>query len=241
MVLFTDHQNGNKELQQTKARQSNEINGLFLFVQTFDRWDYWRVFLEERAGHLSRLLTKEIVMVEQSQCEKCAALEREVAALKRERAELAAMVHSGRVKVLRVVSDELTHLIDGVPKTDLSISNKAKLLESRSTALGRLFSQEQAIAEMPLKIEHARVKIENTKARTALAEADTQLKREKVEVLRADRLLKEQQARLLEAAAQVLERYANGGDMVEADFEVIGELREIGLKFPAKLPAKNRK
>ena len=25
--------------------------------------------------------------------------------------------------------------------------------------------------------------------------------------------------------------------MVEADFEVIGELREIGLKFPAKLPA----
>ena len=33
-------------------------------------------------------------MIEQGQCEKCAALEREVAALKRERAELAAMVHS---------------------------------------------------------------------------------------------------------------------------------------------------
>ena len=180
-------------------------------------------------------------MIEQGQCEKCAALEREVAALKRERAELAAMVHSSRVRVLGAVSGELVHLIDGVPKTDLTISNKAKLLESRSTALGRLFSQEQAIAEMPLKIEHARVKIENTKARTALAEADTQLKMEKVEALRADRELKDHQAMLIEAATEVLKRYANGGDMVEADFEVIGELREIGLKFPAKLPAKNLK
>ena len=95
------------------------------------------------------------------------------------------------------MSGELVHLIDGVPKTDLTISNKAKLLESRSTALGRLFSQEQAIAEMPLKIEHARVKIENTKARTALAEADTQLKMEKVEALRADRELKDHGSAML--------------------------------------------
>ena len=157
-----------------------------------------------------------------------------VAALKRERAELAAMVHSGRVRVLGAVSGELVHLIDAVPKTDLTISNKAKLLESRSTALDRLFSQEQAIAEMPLKIEQTRVKIENTKARTALVEVDTQLKREKVEALRADR-------ELVEAATEVLKRYANGGDMVEADFVVIDQLKEIGLKIPKKLPAKNLK
>ena len=122
-----------------------------------------------------------------------------------------------------------------------TISNKAKLLESRSMALGRLFSQEQAIAEMPLKIEHTRVKIENTKARTALAEVDTQLKREKVEALRADRELRERQAMLVEAATEVLKRYANGDDMLEADFVVIDQLKEIGLKIPKKLPAKNQK
>ena len=171
----------------------------------------------------------------------CAALEREVEALKRERAELAAMIHGSRVKVLRVVSESTVQLIDGVSKTNLSISNQARLLDSKTAALDRLFSQEQAIAEMPLKIEQTRVKIENSKARTALVEVDTQLKREKVEALRADRELKERQAMLIEAVTEVLKRYANGGDMVDADFEVIGELREIGLKFPARLTAKSGK
>ena len=85
------------------------------------------------------------------------------------------------------------------------------------------------------------LKIENTKARTALVEVDTQLKREKVEALRADRELKERQALLVEAATEVLKRYANGGDMLEADFVVIDQLKEIGLKIPKKLPAKNLK
>ena len=151
------------------------------------------------------------------------------------------MIHGSRVKVLRVVSESTVQLIDGVSKTNLSISNQARLLDSKTAALDRLFSQEQAIAEMPLKIEQTRVKIENSKARTALVEVDTQLKREKVEALRADRELKERQAMLIEAVTEVLKRYANGGDMVDADFEVIGELREIGLKFPARLTAKSGK
>ena len=74
-----------------------------------------------------------------------------------------------------------------------------------------------------------------------MVEVDTQLKREKVKVLRADRELKESQAMLVEAATEVLKRYANGGDMLEADFVVIDQLKEIGLKIPKKLPAKNQK
>ncbi|MDE2798665.1 MAG: hypothetical protein OXI94_08350 [Gemmatimonadota bacterium] len=84
-------------------------------------------------------------------------------------------------------------------------------------------------------------KTENIRTRTAQSEADTRLKEEKIKVSQADRNLKEQQARLLEAATLALERYARTGNLVDADFEVIDQLKEIGVKIPAKVSAKKLK
>ena len=53
--------------------------------------------------------------------------------------------------------------------------------------------------------------------------------------------LKERQAMLIEAATMVLERYAQTGNMVDADFEVIDQLKEIGVKIPARIAQKTLK
>ena len=67
------------------------------------------------------------------------------------------------------------------------------------------------------------------------------LKEEKIKASQADRHLKESQARILEAATMVLERYANTGNMVEADFEIIDQLKQIGVKIPARIAQKTLK
>lgn len=110
------------------------------------------------------------------------------------------------------------------------------------SANDRHFSQRQALAELPLKTEQTRAKIENTKARTAQVEVDTRLKEEKIKAMQADRSVKERQALLLEATALLMERYANGDIiMVDAVFMLIDQLKEVGYKIPARLPAKNQK
>ena len=174
-------------------------------------------------------------------CEKCAALERENEALRKDNAKLEAMLHDDRLRRLRIIANSTSETILASLKYKGSASSAARFLESHTAANDRWFSQHKALFELPLKTEQMKGKIENTRARTTNIEVDTQLKQEKVRALQADRELKERQAMLIEAVTEVLKRYANGGDMVDADFEVIGELREIGLKFPARLTAKSGK
>ena len=174
-------------------------------------------------------------------CEQCAALEREVEALKKEKGELEAMLHDKRLKNLRTIAGSTSDSILASLKYKGSASSAARFLESHTAANDRWFSQHKALFELPLKTEQMKGKIENTRARTTNIEVDTQLKQEKVRALQADRELKERQAMLIEAATMVLERYAQTGNMVDADFEVIDQLKQIGFKIPAKVSAKNLK
>lgn len=60
-------------------------------------------------------------------------------------------------------------------KSDKSL----RYIKTQIAANDRIFAQRQALVELPLKIEEKKAKIENTKARTALAETDKRLKEEK--------------------------------------------------------------
>ena len=174
-------------------------------------------------------------------CEQCAALEREVEALKREKGELEAMLHDKRLKNLRTIAGSTSDSILASLKYKGSASSAARFLESHTAANDRWFSQHKALFELPLKTEQMKGKIDNTRARTTNIEVDTQLKQEKVRALQADRELKERQAMLIEAATMVLERYAQTGNMVDADFEVIDQLKQIGVKIPARIAQKTLK
>ncbi len=172
-------------------------------------------------------------------CEKCAALERENEALKERNGELEAILHDSGFDALRTIAYNTNAAISVALKSKGGRSTK--FLDAYMSANDRHFSQRQALAELPAKTEQMKVKTENIRARTAQVEADTRLKEERIKALQADRGLKVQQARILEAATRVLERYANTGNMVDADFEVIDQLKQIGVKIPAKVSAKNLK
>ena len=174
-------------------------------------------------------------------CEKCAALERENEALRKDNAKLEAMLHDDRLRRLRIIANSTSETILASLKYKGSASSAARFLESHTAANDRWFSQHKALFELPLKTEQMKGKIENTRARTTNIEVDTQLKQEKVRALQADRELKERQAMLIEAATMVLERYAQTGNMVDADFEVIDQLKEIGFKIPARITQKTLK
>ena len=174
-------------------------------------------------------------------CEQCAALEREVEALKKEKGELEAMLHDKRLKNLWTIAGSTSDSILASLKYKGSASSAARFLESHTAANDRWFSQHKALFELPLKTEQMKGKIDNTRARTTNIEVDTQLKQEKVRALQADRELKERQAMLIEAATMVLERYAQTGNMVDADFEVIDQLKQIGVKIPARIAQKTLK
>ena len=173
-------------------------------------------------------------------CEKCVALEHEVEALKKEKGELEVMLHK-RLKILRTIANSTDDFILASLKYKGSESSAARFLESLTAANDRFFFQHKALFELPLKTEQMKGKIDNTRARTTNIEVDTQLKQEKIKALQADRHLKESQARILEAATMVLERYANTGNMVEADFEIIDQLKQIGFKIPARITQKTLK
>ena len=117
----------------------------------------------------------------------------------------------------------------------------ARFIKIQIAANDRIFAQLQALMELPLKLDQMKAKNANLTARTDLAATDNRLKEEKIKDLQAGRLLKESQARLLGAATMVLERYAQTGNMVDADFEVIDQLKQIGVKIPARITQKTSK
>lgn len=178
-------------------------------------------------------------MNDQGQCETCESLAHELAEEKRENEQLWAILSNESFEEMQTAAFNTSQAGTIAPqaKSDKGL----RYIKTQIAANDRIFAQRQALVELPLKIEQMKTKIENTKTRTALTEADTRLKEEKIKDLQAGRLLKESQTRLLEAAALALDRYANTGNMVDADFEVINQLKEIGLKIPAKVSAKKLK
>ena len=174
-------------------------------------------------------------------CEKCVALEHEVEALKKEKGELEVMPHDKRLKILRTIAKITNDFMLASLKYKGSASSAARFLESLTAANDRFFSQRMSLFELPQKTEQMKAKTDNTRARTTNIEVDTQLKQEKVRALQADRELKERQAMLIEAATMVLERYAQTGNMVDADFEVIDQLKQLGVKIPARIAQKTLK
>ena len=173
-------------------------------------------------------------------CEKCAALEREVEALKKEKGELEAILHNNRFEILRTIAHNTGQAVTVSLKTKGERAS-TRFIDSHIAANDSFFSQHMSLFELPQKTEQMQAKTENLRARTALVEVDARLKEEKIKALQADRGLKEQQARILEAATMVLERYAQTGNMVDADFEVIDQLKQIGVKIPARIAQKTLK
>ena len=178
-------------------------------------------------------------MIEQGQCERCAALERENEALKERNGELEAILHDSGIDALRLIVSNTNAAISVALKSKGGRSTK--FLDAYISANDRHFSQRQALVELPLKTEQTKAKTENIRTRTAQAEVDTRLKEEKIKGLQADRALKEHQTQLIGAATRALERYAETGNMVDADFEVIDQLKQIGVKIPARIAQKTLK
>ena len=173
-------------------------------------------------------------------CEKCTALEREVEALKKEKGELEAILHKARFKTLQTIAHNTGEAVTVSLKTKGERAS-TRLIDSHIAANDRFFSQHLSLFELPQKTEQMQAKTENLRARTGLVKVDARLKEEKIKALQADRHLKESQARILEAATMVLERYAQTGNMVDADFEVIDQLKQIGVKIPARIAQKTLK
>ena len=173
-------------------------------------------------------------------CEKCVALEREVEALKKEKGKLEAILHNNRFKTLQTIAHNTGEAVTVSLKTKGGRAS-TRLIDSHIAANDRFFSQHMSLFELPQKTEQMQAKTENLRARTALVEVDARLKEEKIKALQADRHLKESQARILEAATLALEKYAKTGNMVDADFEVIDQLKEIGFKIPARITQKTLK
>ena len=177
-------------------------------------------------------------MNDQGQCKTCGSLAHELAEVKRENEQLRAILSNESFEAMQTAAF-ITGQAGKVAvqaKSDKSL----RYIKTQLVVNDRLFAQHQALVELPLKLEQMKAKNANLTARTDLAATDNRLKEEKIKDLQAGRLLKEQQARFLGAVSLVLERFARGDEMVEADFEVLGRLEQIGGKIPALL-AKNLK
>ena len=178
-------------------------------------------------------------MSDQDQCETCESLAHELAEVKRENEQLRTIMRDKSLEAMRIAAFNTSHAskVAARAKSDEDL----RYAKTQLAVNDRLFAQNQALAELPLKIEQTKAKTANITTRTALAEADIRLKEEKTKGLQADRLLKEEQARFLGAASQVLELAAETGNMVDADFEIIDQLKQIGVKIPPRIAEKPKK
>ena len=178
-------------------------------------------------------------MIDQGQCEKCESLAHELAEAKRENEQLRAMLSDKGLEAIRPAAYNTSQA--GTVAVRAKSDESLRYIKTQVAVNDRIFTQHQALLELPLKPEQMRAKTGNINTRTALAEVEIQLKKEKIKRERVGRLLEEEQARFLGAASLALERYAETGNMVEADFEVIDQLKQIGYKIPAKISGNSKK
>ena len=102
-----------------------------------------------------------------STCERCAALEREVEALKKEKGELEAILHKARFKTLQTIAHNTGEAVTVSLKTKGERAS-TRLIESHIAANDRFFSQHLSLFELPQKTEQMQAKTENLRARTGL-------------------------------------------------------------------------
>ena len=192
-------------------------------------------------------------MNDQGQCETCESLAHELAEVKRENEQLRAILSDKSLEAMETAAFKTS--LAGEVAVEANSAKGVRYIKTQLAANDLIFAQHQALMELPLKLDQMKAKNANLTARTDLittdkrlktartdlAATDNRLKEEKIKDLQAGRLLKESQARLLGAATMVLERYAQTGNMVDADFEVIDQLKQIGVKIPARITQKTSK
>ena len=177
-------------------------------------------------------------MNDQGQCETCESLAHELAEVKQENEQLRAILSNESFEAMQTAASNTS--LAGEVAAQANSAKGVRYIKTQILANNLIFAQCQALVEFPLKLDQMKAKTVNITARTDLTTTDKLLKEEKIKDSQAGRHLKESQARLLGAVSLVLERFARGDEMVEADFEVLGHLEQIGGKIPALL-AKNLK
>ena len=122
-------------------------------------------------------------MSDQGQCKTCESLAHELAEVKREDEQLRAILSDESFEAMQTAAFNTSQAGTVAPqaKSDKGL----RYIKTQLAANDRIFAQRQALMELPLKIEEKKAKIENTKARTALAETDKRLKEEKRKELAA--------------------------------------------------------
>jgi len=183
-------------------------------------------------------MKESVKLIDQGQCEKCESLAHELAEVKRENEQLRAILSDESLEAMQTAAFNTSQI--GAVAPSVKSAKDVRYIKTQLAVNDRIFAQRQALVEFPLKIDQTKARTENLRARTALGETDARLKEEKIKDLQAGRLLKEEQTRFLRAASLALERYAQTGNKVEAYSEVIDQLKQIGVKIPARL-AKNFK
>ena len=87
---------------------------------------------------------------------------------------------------------------------------------------------------MQAKIAETKARTENIKAQRGLIEAQKKMVELKAEKLALENKEKRAMIQFYQTAQQAVERLG-GGQAVEADFEVIDNLKQIGVKIPPKI------
>ena len=87
---------------------------------------------------------------------------------------------------------------------------------------------------MRAKIDEAKARTEKIKIQTELTEAQKKMTEAKTEKIALENEEKREMIQLYQAAIQAVERLG-AGQAVEADFEVIDQLKEIGVRISPKI------
>ncbi len=87
------------------------------------------------------------------------------------------------------------------------------------------------------KMAEVEARTEKIKAQVGLVEVQKKLAEQKTEKIALENEEKRAMIALYQAAQQAVERLGNG-QMIEADFEVIDQLKQMGVKIPQKVKAR---
>ena len=171
-------------------------------------------------------------MVEQGQCERCAALEREVAALKNRLWEASELLRQERAdrEGCEIAADfnntasrlDTLYREPGVKAKD-EIEGRIKLLPLRAK-----------LVEIEARTENIKAQRGLIDARAEQAVLNQRLTRQKIRKMELENEEREAMIALYRAATDAVERVGTG-QMIEADFIVLDSLKQIGVKIPKKL------
>ena len=181
-------------------------------------------------------------MIEQGQCEKCAALEREIEALKKEcprchilenqvweASELLLQERAAR-EGIEIAAD----FDDTAMRLDTLYREREVKVKDEIEARLKLLPLRAKLIEIEEKTENIKAQRGLIQGRTAQAKLNQLLTQEKIKKMQLENAEREAMIELYAAAVDAVERLGTG-NMVEADFEVLDSLKQIGVKIPKNL------